>query len=248
MALGFACEPVWQQAGQVRPDRNPRPCEQCGSVFVPRRPGGKAKRSGTRWGVFCGRACQTAAQRKAVEAQEKPVAACRVCSGLFQKRQSHQVICSSACRMEADRVAARAFSRARHCPAQRSCRECGDQFVPEYGSKRRLYCSSGCHDRAVRRAAKMLRKAKIKGAAREAVHATKVFERDGWRCHICARKVLRTKRGTSHPLAPELDHIIPLSQGGAHTYSNTACACRRCNNRKGATAYGQPSLLAGLTA
>jgi 5-methylcytosine-specific restriction endonuclease McrA len=35
--------------------------------------------------------------------------------------------------------------------------------------------------------------------------------------------------------APELDHIIPLSAGGAHTLDNVACAHRSCNLEKGDT-------------
>jgi 5-methylcytosine-specific restriction endonuclease McrA len=43
--------------------------------------------------------------------------------------------------------------------------------------------------------------------------------------------------------APELDHIVPLACGGAHTYQNTQCTCRECNGRKGATILGQLRLL-----
>ena len=41
--------------------------------------------------------------------------------------------------------------------------------------------------------------------------------------------------GPSHDArAPELDHVVPLASGGAHTYANSACACRECNILKGA--------------
>lgn len=29
-----------------------------------------------------------------------------------------------------------------------------------------------------------------------------------------------------------LDHIVPISKGGPHTYSNTQCLCRDCNLKK----------------
>lgn len=36
-----------------------------------------------------------------------------------------------------------------------------------------------------------------------------------------------------HPMAPSLDHKVPLSRGGAHVESNCALAHRICNIRKG---------------
>jgi 5-methylcytosine-specific restriction endonuclease McrA len=55
-----------------------------------------------------------------------------------------------------------------------------------------------------------------------------------WRCHICGALTLKQMRGTTHLLAPEIDHVVPLARGGEHTYANTACAHRRCNQAKGA--------------
>ena len=39
--------------------------------------------------------------------------------------------------------------------------------------------------------------------------------------------------------SPELDHIIPLSKGGAHTPENTQCVCRQCNSEKADKPLGQ---------
>lgn len=44
----------------------------------------------------------------------------------------------------------------------------------------------------------------------------------GHSCVYCGRKMTRLT----------MDHIIPLSQGGNHTYSNIVPACRSCNSRK----------------
>jgi 5-methylcytosine-specific restriction endonuclease McrA len=30
-----------------------------------------------------------------------------------------------------------------------------------------------------------------------------------------------------------MDHIVPVSKGGQHSWTNVVCACKRCNNRKG---------------
>lgn len=47
-----------------------------------------------------------------------------------------------------------------------------------------------------------------------------VFARDEWRCQYCGAA------------AENLDHVIPRSRGGSHTWDNVVAACRRCNSRK----------------
>ncbi len=50
--------------------------------------------------------------------------------------------------------------------------------------------------------------------------------RDGWRCHICKKKVKR-KVATA-------DHLVPVSYGGPTTMENVALAHWSCNSRRGA--------------
>jgi 5-methylcytosine-specific restriction endonuclease McrA len=47
-----------------------------------------------------------------------------------------------------------------------------------------------------------------------------VFMRDGHTCQYCGRP------------AENVDHVIPRSRGGTHTWDNVVAACRRCNGRK----------------
>jgi 5-methylcytosine-specific restriction endonuclease McrA len=54
-----------------------------------------------------------------------------------------------------------------------------------------------------------------------------VFERDKGICGIC-RKLVDVKSNW------ELDHIVPLSKQGPHSYANIQLAHRRCNRSKGA--------------
>ena len=49
-----------------------------------------------------------------------------------------------------------------------------------------------------------------------------VFKRDNFECQYC---------GTRRDLT--LDHMIPSSRGGAHTWTNLVTACKRCNAKKG---------------
>lgn len=164
---------------------------------------------------------------------------CKVCGVRFDGRTITSAVCSDACQASYAKVSAYRSNAAAHQPKTRTCAECGAHFQTVYGIKLRIYCSHACGARAARRAGKQARRAERMGAAARAVRAVAVFERDAWRCQICGRKTLQSKRGTTHPMAPELDHIVPLSRGGDHSYANTQCACRACNAAKGASVYGQ---------
>ena len=61
-----------------------------------------------------------------------------------------------------------------------------------------------------------------------------VFERDGYICQICGIKCNPNDYGwgTNGATHPTIDHIIPLSKGGTHTWDNVQCACGLCNSRK----------------
>jgi len=47
-----------------------------------------------------------------------------------------------------------------------------------------------------------------------------VFARDGQRCQYCYRA------------AENIDHVVPRSRGGAHSWDNVVASCRACNARK----------------
>ncbi|WP_377326255.1 HNH endonuclease [Pimelobacter simplex] len=55
-----------------------------------------------------------------------------------------------------------------------------------------------------------------------------VFERDRWICGICNKKV-DILLSYPHPMSKSLDHIVPLSKGGAHSFENCQTAHLRCN-------------------
>ena len=50
-----------------------------------------------------------------------------------------------------------------------------------------------------------------------------IFLRDGFTCQYCG---VRTRDLT-------IDHVIPRSRGGPHTWENLVSACRSCNHHKG---------------
>jgi len=55
----------------------------------------------------------------------------------------------------------------------------------------------------------------------------------GGRCYLCGEAVELGDEAS--PRYATLDHVIPLSKGGADNISNLALACRKCNQDKGAS-------------
>ena len=118
-----------------------------------------------------------------------------------------------------------------------SCRVCGTAFVSQY---REITCSEECtgayhKNRSREKCAR--RRALKRTALVEKISPALVFERDGWKCHICKQRIRRTYE-YPHPKSATLDHIIPLSLGGTHEYANVAAAHFICNSRKSNRGYG----------
>lgn len=74
---------------------------------------------------------------------------------------------------------------------------------------------------------------KAGSAASGAFANATVFERDGWVCGLCDEPVPRDAVYPD-PLSASLDHVVPLSLGGAHSLENVQLAHLSCNVRKGA--------------
>lgn len=61
---------------------------------------------------------------------------------------------------------------------------------------------------------------KVPYQTRVALNRRAVFARDGHRCQYCGAT------------AENIDHVLPRSKGGTHTWENVVAACRPCNTRK----------------
>lgn len=64
---------------------------------------------------------------------------------------------------------------------------------------------------------------------------TKKLKNQGGRCCYCGTMMVHAN-GDRMALgrAPTLEHLTPLSRGGAHHWENVAASCSRCNGLKGA--------------
>lgn len=76
----------------------------------------------------------------------------------------------------------------------------------------------------------LLTRARKYGVVKETISRAKVYDRDKYKCRVCGIKVVRTK--TYAPNMATIDHIIPMSKGGPHTYENVQTLCAQCNSNK----------------
>lgn len=186
----------------------------------------------------CAKDDSHARERQRQAAQRKRPRPLTICSACGRTRESqHQCPCEHR----------RPVSRL----ALRDCQWCGNafRFRPKATSPG-LYCAWQCYVASVKGAAKcwsntekarLRRKGTRADPDRERVIPKVVFERDGWRCHICRKKLGKP----SGPLGqrPSLDHVVPLSKGGKHTYANCRAAHQSCNSGKSNKKPGQPLLI-----
>lgn len=170
---------------------------------------------------------------------------CKYCNNIFTSRRNKSLYCSTVCENryrykektpEKKQSDCAKKLRKKYGTAIRRCIECGYEFNMsdiKYKGKINL-----CSDECSRKHANRLKdknnrqRARRYGGVYQTINKTKVFEKYKWRCAVCGRKTPKSLIGSINDNAPELDHIIPLSKGGSHTYSNVQCLCRSCNGLK----------------
>jgi hypothetical protein len=158
-----------------------------------------------------------------------PWALCPECGAWLVGRRGRR-FCSAVCRR---RAYEQANSRKGY---QRSvCIECGIEFETPYGDKRRDFCSLRCARRFGKFNRKFWKKANGDG---ERIQRWAVVERDRHRCGICGTRVDPLLEYPD-PMSASIDHIVPLSRGGTHTYDNVQLAHLKCNRDKSDAGVGQ---------
>ncbi len=186
--------------------------------------------------IFCSRECAFA--HKARPPKTKILSECPNCGRIFSGRLKNSY-CSDDCRKEKARKNDYLNAKRKKVISTYICSQCGAITETRYGVKRRNFCSYECGLKFSRKIEKAKRRARLTGCICERVDPIAVFNRDRWRCQLCKKKLKPFNRGTYKDSAPELDHIIPLSRGGDHSYQNTQCVCRKCNAKKSSKEIGQ---------
>jgi hypothetical protein len=185
-----------------------RTCGHCGVSLAGRQ----------RNAVYCGQLCW---QRAKVAAQVKPrvIGPCDVCGEPAKSAASR--FCSGRCEQW----------RRRHPDAEwQQGRTCGHCNVPiDHLNQKAKWCGDTCMGAA----ASAKRRATLRGLDSEPINRRLVFERDGWRCHLCGERI-NQRLAHPHPMSASLDHIIPISIPGSpgHVRTNVAASHLTCNLRK----------------
>lgn len=184
---------------------------------------------------------------------------CKACGEVFERTVDlrYPTTCFNCERIEAEKKATERREKAmKRTLMQRLvnviahkhvCPECGTVFRSPYSNK--VYCSEQCGHRAMwkRKARKNgssnshVARAKRYGVKYDrSVTLKKLLERDGMICYICGKRCTKddTRWGSFGPDYPTVDHVIPMSKGGTHTWDNVRIACAECNEAKGSTLEG----------
>lgn len=232
--------------------REPRECESCGKSFLSAsarfcspacRPKPCAPKSDRN---KCGR-CNSAIPFDRSDAAKK-AGLCQKChTEAVHERKGHAKLLNSVGRMvwnaqrkwrsrvgyHYNRQYIVMSGKCRICGCPSRCEGCAGTYCE------RCYTESRSRQK---RHAKHSRRAAVRGAKVEAVNNLLVYERDGWACYLCGVAIRRyvDERAGVMPDEATLDHVVPLSKGGEHSYRNVRACCRACNNAKGCDAVDPP--------
>lgn len=134
---------------------------------------------------------------------------------------------------------AKACEQAMHVDRKRARRQAGTEYRETPARLKERFKAWSAKNPESIRAYRQTRRARRKHVFAEHIKPIEVFKRDRWVCQLCKRATPRALLGTASKRKPTVDHIVPLSKGGCHTFQNVQCACAECNGRKNAKVKGQ---------
>lgn len=185
-------------------------CLGCSTAFNP-----------PRWQPYCSRqcACRNAAAQRFKATLEKQ---CTGCDKTFTTTNPKQATCSKACMQW---IHAHPGIPGILRILDKECMWCLTPFAGK--SAARKYCRPDC----LVKANQERRNKRTRECYVEQVSKHVVAKRDKWRCQLCRKKV-DASLAYPHPMSWSLDHVIPISRGGEHSYANTQLTHLVCNIRK----------------
>jgi 5-methylcytosine-specific restriction endonuclease McrA len=119
----------------------------------------------------------------------------------------------------------------------RRCVDCGADYRATNAGRRCANCHTTARGESEARRAQRVRNGDPD------IHWLPLGERDGWKCHICGKKVPQVAGTAERMDGATVDHLLPIASGGEHTWANVALAHRRCNISRGARGVAQLRLV-----
>lgn len=214
-------------------------CPTCGDPAAPKKATGPVP-------VYCSLSCRRKAQhllrnadgrnadllRRQRDARVPVVHSCESCGSRFESSHARSRFCKAVCRVKwfdennpvkcsvvGCSVGVRSLGLCHLHHKQQKRREGVTGYNSPWDERRK----ANSHKR---RALKL-------GTQVEDIRPIDIYERDIWLCGLCVTPV-DPDVSYPDPMSASLDHVIPLSKGGAHTYENVQLAHLTCNLSKGA--------------
>ena len=169
---------------------------------------------------------------------------CEYCGKPFETDNIQKKYCSQECQYKAgiQKAIKRQHDRnvANYKPKLIRCKECGKEFVPEFGEKRSSFCSDKCMRKWCNKQGNYNREMRLRGALVDKdITLKRVAQRDKDICYLCGHPVDWNDYSDISgnflvgPNYPSVEHVIPIAKGGKHAWNNVRLAHCHCNSLKG---------------
>ncbi|MGL5190846.1 MAG: HNH endonuclease [Cetobacterium sp.] len=167
---------------------------------------------------------------------------CSKCNKKFSINNSKSDLCKE-CRHEYAKVLKKEKCKENFKSENKICKFCGKQFNTEY-KKSKIYCSDECirknkNLQSKKYEGKRGNRIRINGEVDNDISLHILFKKHKGICSICNNKCnykdcITDENGNfiAGDMYPSIDHTIPISKGGTHTWDNVQLAHRICNSYK----------------
>lgn len=208
-------------------------CMNCGNLAPANAGPGRQRK-------FCDGNCWAAYWRKtrnAVSESHRTGMICAQCGEPFTGKRNDQKFCMRTCAarykaLHADEYAKRE-SRAGLCPRFTCiCRTCGNSFRASYAKCKKC---PPCHEAYETLGKNHWARAKRFDVEYDStITRTEVLDLGAWHCKLCDTPIDRlAEYPKDFDEYGSIDHITPMSLGGAHVWANVQAAHLGCNIEKG---------------
>lgn len=171
--------------------------------------------------VYCSKECREANTQYYTKI-------CKECGKEFTTSSKTQSRCSEEC-----------IKKYQSKTYTRECKHCGKVFTTK--NEQQLYCSKKCIRKLISKNNELKRERRVheNGQFDKGISLKKLIKKEKNICYLCGKECdsddfYIDERGTqiSGDNYPSIEHVIPISKGGTHTWDNVRLAHRGCNSKK----------------